>query len=69
MKPQTRVIAVGPERPNPEWPRAVLVRVDGELRCRCPYACMATFERCEFAEQFEEETTRKGRWWHRKGTR
>ena len=28
--------------------RAILVRVDGELMCRCPYACVAVSERCEF---------------------
>lgn len=27
---------------------ATLVRVGGEVVCRCPFACMATHERCEF---------------------
>ena len=46
----SEVLELGPERRDPTWPRAKLVREDdGRIMCRCPYACAATYERCEFA--------------------
>lgn len=34
---------------------AKLIRVDGKLRCVCPYLCLATCEPCEFEGKYDRD--------------
>lgn len=45
---QWRPDGVVAERTDKSGHTARLTRENGELFCQCPYACLATYERCEF---------------------
>lgn len=50
---------------------AVLTERDGRLICACPFACLATYERCEFAGPcgHEHQPTPYVPWWRRLAAR